>query len=222
MNRARLTASATARWKAAQLPLRTLELLGSLARIGELSAIDIGVGLAEALPSGLYSGGGIDDYIASVLRDSDRLNDDQITVFDDVLCGLVDKIEREARAELSRDIAELPKAPRMLSSRMARDDDIDVAMIYENFSPIVLMQLEALGFCGPGEARDFIAEGNIGRGGRLPVNTNGGLLGEGYIHGMNNILEAVRQVRGTAPNQVDGVEHVLVSAGRSGLVLGAP
>src|SRR4051794_30064170 len=61
--------------KAAQLPLRTLELLGSLARIGELSAIDIGVGLAEALPSGLYSGGGIDDYIASVLRDSDRPND---------------------------------------------------------------------------------------------------------------------------------------------------
>jgi acetyl-CoA acetyltransferase len=82
------------------------------------------------------------------------------------------------------------------------------------------MQLEALGFCGPGEASDFIAEGNIGRGGRLPVNTNGGLLGEGYIHGMNNILEAVRQVRGTAPNQVDGVEHVLISAGRSGLVLG--
>jgi NTE family protein len=61
--------------KAAQLPLRTLELLGSLARIGELSAIDIGVGLAEALPSGLYSGGGIDDYIASVLRNSDRPND---------------------------------------------------------------------------------------------------------------------------------------------------
>jgi NTE family protein len=61
--------------KAAQLPLRTLELVGSLARIGELSAIDIGVGLAEALPSGLYSGGGIDDYIAGVLRDSGRPND---------------------------------------------------------------------------------------------------------------------------------------------------
>ena len=85
--------------------------------------------------------------------------------------------------------------------------DIDVAMIYENFSPIVFMQLEALGFCGPGEARDFIAYGNIGPGGSLPVNTNGGLLGEGYIHGMNNIIEAVRQLRGTSPNQVAGAEH---------------
>jgi NTE family protein len=61
--------------KAAKLPLRTLELVGSLARIGELSAIDIGVGLAEALPTGLYSGDGIDDYIAKVLADSDRPND---------------------------------------------------------------------------------------------------------------------------------------------------
>jgi predicted acylesterase/phospholipase RssA len=61
--------------KAAQLPLRTLELVRSLARLGELSAIDLGVGLAEALPSGLYSGTGIDDYIADVLKDSDRPND---------------------------------------------------------------------------------------------------------------------------------------------------
>ena len=50
------------------------------------------------------------------------------------------------------------------------------------------------------------------------MNPNGGLLGEAYIHGMNNILEGVRQVRGTAANQVDDAEHVLVSAGRSGLV----
>jgi acetyl-CoA acetyltransferase len=98
-------------------------------------------------------------------------------------------------------------------------DDIDVAMIYENFTPIVFIQLEAFGFCGPGEATDFIAGGNIEVGGKIPVNPNGGLLGEAYIHGMNNILEGVRQVRGTAVNQVDGAEHVLVSAGRSGLVL---
>lgn len=100
-------------------------------------------------------------------------------------------------------------------------DDIDVAMIYENFSPVVFYQLEAYGFCGRGEARDFIAEGNIEIGGKVPVNTNGGLLGEAYIHGVNNILEGVRQVRGTAANQVDDVEHVLCSAGRSALVLGA-
>ena len=100
--------------------------------------------------------------------------------------------------------------------------DMDVAMIYENFSPIVFMQLEAFGYCGPGEARDFIASGGIGPGGPIPVNTNGGLLGEGYIHGMNNIIEAVRQLRGTSPNQVAGANCVLVSAGRSGLILDKP
>jgi predicted acylesterase/phospholipase RssA len=61
--------------KAAALPLRTLELLGSLARIGELSAIDIGVGLAEALPTGLYSGAGLSDYVEGVLGEADRVND---------------------------------------------------------------------------------------------------------------------------------------------------
>lgn len=98
--------------------------------------------------------------------------------------------------------------------------DIDVAMIYENFSPVVFLQLEALGFCAKGESPGFVADGGIGRDGTLPVNTNGGLLGEGYIHGVNNIIEGVRQLRGTAPNQIAGAEHVLVSAGRSGLVLG--
>jgi acetyl-CoA acetyltransferase len=99
-------------------------------------------------------------------------------------------------------------------------DDIDVAMLYENFSPIVFYQLEALGFCKRGEAKDFIADGNIDLDGTVPVNTNGGLLGEAYIHGLNNILEGVRQVRGSAANPVDDVDHVLVAAGQSGLVLG--
>jgi len=100
--------------------------------------------------------------------------------------------------------------------------DIDVAMLYENFSPVVFLQLEGLGFCGPGEAKDFITDGNIDLDGSLPVNTNGGLLGEGYIHGINNILEGVRQIRGTSCNQIDDVEHVLVAGGRSGLILGQP
>jgi len=61
--------------KAAALPLRSVELLRSLARLGELSAIDIGVGLAEALPTGLYSGAGLNDYVAGVLADGGRVND---------------------------------------------------------------------------------------------------------------------------------------------------
>src|SRR5262245_44525062 len=61
--------------KAAALPLRTVELLRSLARLGELSAIDLGVGLAEALPTGIYSGSGLSDYVAEALSSDGRVND---------------------------------------------------------------------------------------------------------------------------------------------------
>ena len=97
--------------------------------------------------------------------------------------------------------------------------DIDVAMIYDAFSPILLMQLEGLGFCGFGEAKDFIADGNLGPKGSLPTNTNGGLIGEGYIHGLNLVLEATRQLRGHAVNQIPGTETVLVSSSRTGAIL---
>ena len=104
-------------------------------------------------------------------------------------------------------------------------DDVQTAVIYDHFTPFVLTQLEEFGFCKRGEARDFIRDGAIELGGRLPVNTHGGQLGEAYIHGMNGIAEGVRQVRGTAVNQVPGVEHVLVTAGTgvptSGLILAA-
>lgn len=103
--------------------------------------------------------------------------------------------------------------------------DMATAVLYDHFTPYVLMQLEELGFCGRGEAPAFIADGAIEIGGRLPLNTHGGQLGEAYIHGMNGIAESVRQVRGTSVNQVDAVEHVLVTAGTgvptSGLVLSA-
>jgi acetyl-CoA acetyltransferase len=103
--------------------------------------------------------------------------------------------------------------------------DIRTAVLYDHFTPYVLMQLEELGFCGQGEAQGFIADGAIEMGGRLPVNPHGGQLGEAYIHGMNGIAEAVRQVRGTAVNQVPGDGPVLVTAGTgvptSGLILHA-
>ncbi len=103
-------------------------------------------------------------------------------------------------------------------------DDIQTAVIYDHFTPFVLPQLEEFGFCKPGEAKDFIKDGAIELGGRLPINTNGGQLGEAYIHGMNGIAEGVRQVRGTSVNQVPAVEHVLVTAGTgvptSAIILG--
>jgi 17-hydroxy-3-oxo-4-pregnene-20-carboxyl-CoA lyase len=105
-----------------------------------------------------------------------------------------------------------------------RPRDIDVAVLYDHFTPFVLIQLEELGFCGRGEARDFVAGGALELDGRLPINPHGGQLGEAYIHGMNGIAEGVRQVRGTAVNQIAGATNVLVTAGTgvptSGLVLG--
>jgi len=101
-------------------------------------------------------------------------------------------------------------------------DDVDVAMIYDAFTPMLFMQLEALGFCGPGEAKDFVADGNLGPAGRLPTNTNGGLIGEGYIHGLNLTGEAVRQLRGASVNQIPDARTAVVSAGRTGLLLRRP
>lgn len=97
--------------------------------------------------------------------------------------------------------------------------DIDVGILYDHFTPFVLMQLEEFGFCGPGEAADFVAAD------ALPLNTHGGQLGEAYLHGMNGIAEAVRQVRGTSVNQIPGAARTLVTAGTgvptSGLILAA-
>jgi len=91
--------------------------------------------------------------------------------------------------------------------------DMSVAVLYDHFTPFVLVQLEELGFCPRGEARDFIADGALELDGRLPTNPHGGQLGEAYIHGMNGIAEGVRQLRGTAANQIATVGSVLVTAG---------
>ncbi|HEX6353653.1 lipid-transfer protein [Actinophytocola sp.] len=91
--------------------------------------------------------------------------------------------------------------------------DMSIAVLYDHFTPFVLVQLEELGFCGRGEARHLIADGALELDGRLPTNPHGGQLGEAYIHGMNGIAEGVRQIRGTAANQVAEVANVLVTAG---------
>ena len=92
-------------------------------------------------------------------------------------------------------------------------DDIDAAILYDAFTPEVVMQVEAFGFCAKGEGGDFVKDGNLEVGGRLPNNTHGGLIGEAYIHGVNNIAEGTRLIRGESSNQPDRCEHVLVSSG---------
>ena len=102
--------------------------------------------------------------------------------------------------------------------------DIDCAVIYDAFSSIVLWQLESFGFCERGEAKDFIRDGALRLGGRLPTNTHGGQLSEAYIHGMNGVNEGVRLIRGSSTSQPEKNDHVLVTAGvgipTSAMILG--
>jgi len=115
------------------------------------------------------------------------------------------------------DLAALPEmelaASRVYEMSGLSAKDIDAACLYDAFTPEILMQLEAFGFCGQGEAKDFVTEDSLTVGGALPNNTHGGLLSEAYMHGVNNIAEGVRLIRGESCNQPDDVEHVLVTSG---------
>lgn len=92
--------------------------------------------------------------------------------------------------------------------------DVPVAQFYENFTGPVLMAIAEMGFCAPDELNDFVAGGGIQwPDGRLPINTAGGNLGEAYIHGFGNVVEAVRQIRGESTCQVAGAELSLSVSG---------
>lgn len=92
-------------------------------------------------------------------------------------------------------------------------EDVDVAQIYDAFTPLIPLSLEGYGFCGRGEGGAFTEGGALEIGGRLPVNTGGGGLSEAYVHGFNLINEGVKQLRGTSTAQVPGAATCLVTAG---------
>jgi len=91
--------------------------------------------------------------------------------------------------------------------------DMDIAQIYDCFTISVILQLEAFGFCGKGEGGPMAASGALKFGGQMPINTGGGHLSEGYVHGMNHIVQAVRQLRGEADMQVPDAETCLCTGG---------
>jgi acetyl-CoA acetyltransferase len=167
-----------------------------------------------------------DGSVALVITSADRASasDEPVLVGAAANAGLFE--EEIASNHYTKDIAFMEgcaaMAERLFEGYGFKRSDIDVAMIYDAFSPMFLMQLEALGFCGPGEAKDFIADGNLGPQGSLPCNTNGGLIGEGYIHGLNLTAEAVRQLRGTSCNQLPDPATALVCASRTGVILRRP
>ena len=101
-----------------------------------------------------------------------------------------------------------------------RPADVDVALLYDAFTPLVLMQLEAYGFCKPGEAAAFVAAGETVLGGSLPVNTHGGHLSEGYVHGINHVAEGVQQLRHACGERQVPDATLALSTGQPGYVAG--
>jgi acetyl-CoA acetyltransferase len=109
-------------------------------------------------------------------------------------------------------------AARLYATAGIGPQDVDVALLYDHFSGMVLLQLEDYGFCARGESGPFVAGGAIRwPDGRLPVNTHGGNLSEVYLLGLTHVIEAVRQLRGESTCQVRDCEIALVTAGPSNL-----
>ncbi len=107
-------------------------------------------------------------------------------------------------------------AERLYGQTGIQPQDIDVALLYDHFSPLVLMQLEDWGFCPVGMSGPFVVEGHMAwPDGNIPVNTHGGHLSEAYLVGMTHLVEGVEQIRGTAVKQVPGAELALVTGGPS-------
>lgn len=122
------------------------------------------------------------------------------------------------------DLAESPARPiaeRVYAAAGLGPGDMDFAELYDCFTYNVLSQIEGYGFAEAGGVPDMLADGAFDRaGGSLPVNTHGGLLSEGYIHGMNHVYEAVEQIRGDAGRrQLDRHDTALVT-GQLGYVSG--
>jgi len=127
---------------------------------------------------------------------------------------IIERLEWD-QSTLTHEPQVLGQAAHMWTRTSLRPGDVDVAELYDGFTFNCLSWIEALGFCGIGEAKDFLDGGkNIARDGMLPLNTHGGQLSHGRTHGMGLLAEAIVQLRGEGgPRQVPGARVAVVSSG---------
>jgi acetyl-CoA acetyltransferase len=122
------------------------------------------------------------------------------------------------------DLSESPAKPiaeRVYASAGLGPEDVELAELYDCFTYNVLSQIEGYGFAEPGTVGDRLAAGDFDRStGTLPLQTHGGLLSEGYIHGMNHVYEAVEQLRGDAGHRQVAKHDVALVTGQLGYVSG--
>lgn len=157
----------------------------------------------------------VDGAVALVLTSADRAKDLKhkpvypLGVADGTGCGGVPEYWDDLTTMYSHD-----SAPRLWDRTGLKASDMDVALMYDCFTYTVMATFEDFGFCQKGEVGDFFREGRATYGGDVVVNPHGGLLSEGYLHGLNHHFEAVLQLRGEAADrQVENAELALVTAG---------
>ncbi len=122
-------------------------------------------------------------------------------------CSAMDKAGADPTRIFSSTVA-----PMIFEAAGMTPGDIDLLQLYDGYSYLLLNQLEDFGFCGRNDVRDLIHSGRLDRSGGLPTNLNGGLLSEGYVHGLNNVVEAVEQLQGRAgERQAPDVATALVT-----------
>jgi len=127
---------------------------------------------------------------------------------------IIERIDWD-QSTLTHEPQVLGQSAHLWSRTSLKPQDVDVAELYDGFTMNCLSWIEALGFCGIGEAKDFLDGGkNIARDGQLPLNTHGGQLSHGRTHGMGLLHEAITQLRGEAgQRQVAGARVGVVSSG---------
>lgn len=155
-----------------------------------------------------------DAAVALVLTDTERARDLRnvpVTVSATVVGG-GNQLSSNHHVDLTTTAVE-PMATRLFAQAGIGPAEVDVAELYDAFTPLVLLQLERYGLCAPGHAAGLVGDGGTRRDGAIPTNTHGGHLSEGYVHGLNHVAEAVQQLRWTCgERQVAGAEVALSTA----------